>query len=154
MLRAVARTWARSHPIAPPPSTSYKVVEGQVLLPATASERKGIQPVVILQADGAARADAKTESPVTLSATIQLPPNSGRIVAAEWDFEGEGKFQRVEQLGDTELSNECLIITTNHVFSKTGVYFPTLRATSQRQGDATTSYARVQNLGRVRVVVK
>jgi hypothetical protein len=29
-----------------------------------------------------------------------------------------------------------------------------LRATSQREGDAKTPYARIQNLGRVRVVVK
>jgi len=33
-------------------------------------------------------------------------------------------------------------------------YFPVLRATSQREGDFQTPYARVQNLGRVRVVVK
>jgi hypothetical protein len=32
--------------------------------------------------------------------------------------------------------------------------FPALRASSQRQGDFKTQFARVQNLGRVRVVVK
>ena len=40
-----------------------------------------------------------------------------------------------------------------HAFAEPGTYFPALRATSQRQGDATTAFARVQNLGRVRVVV-
>jgi hypothetical protein len=39
-------------------------------------------------------------------------------------------------------------------FSKPGTYFPALRVTSQRQGDAKSLYARVRNLGRVRVVVR
>jgi hypothetical protein len=33
-------------------------------------------------------------------------------------------------------------------------HLPVLRATSQREGDAETPFARVQNLGRARVVVK
>ena len=43
--------------VEPPPSTSYKVVDGQVVVPATAVERKGVQPVVTLNANGGARAD-------------------------------------------------------------------------------------------------
>ena len=41
-----------------------------------------------------------------------------------------------------------------HVFDTPGTYFPALRGVSQRHGDRDTPYARVQNLGRVRVVVK
>jgi hypothetical protein len=39
-------------------------------------------------------------------------------------------------------------------FDGAGAYFPVLRVTSQREGDLKTPFARVQNLGRVRVVVK
>jgi hypothetical protein len=42
----------------------------------------------------------------------------------------------------------------SYSFPRPGTYFPALRATSQREGDAATPFARVQNLGRVRVVVK
>ncbi|HOW66876.1 MAG TPA: PKD domain-containing protein [Candidatus Paceibacterota bacterium] len=140
--------------VAPPASTSYKVVDGQVLVPASASKRKGIQPTLILSANGAAIAEVSAGAPVTLSAKIQLPHNTGKIIAAEWDFEGEGKFQDVGQLSHADRSNKLLILTAKHVFSKPGTYFPTLRVASHRQGDATTPFARVQNLGRVRLVVK
>jgi len=45
-------------------------------------------------------------------------------------------------------------LSTKHTFSKPGTYFPVLRAASHRQGDTTTPFARIQNLGRVRVVVR
>ena len=35
--------------VAPAASTNYKIVDGQVVVPATANERHGIQPVVILK---------------------------------------------------------------------------------------------------------
>jgi hypothetical protein len=37
---------------APPPSTSYKVVDGQVVVPTAAAERQGLQPVVNITANG------------------------------------------------------------------------------------------------------
>jgi len=44
-------------------------------------------------------------------------------------------------------------VETTHVFTTPGTYFPVLRATTQRQGDPNTPFARVDNIGRVRVVV-
>jgi hypothetical protein len=44
-------------------------------------------------------------------------------------------------------------LTRNHVFTRPGTYFPALRVHSQRHGDAATPFARIPNLGRVRVVV-
>ena len=41
--------------IAPPATTNYKIEDGQVIVPATAAERKGIQPVVTLKANGGER---------------------------------------------------------------------------------------------------
>jgi hypothetical protein len=45
-------------------------------------------------------------------------------------------------------------VTMTHHFERLGTYFPALLAVSQRQGDAKTPFARIQNLGRVSVVVK
>jgi hypothetical protein len=40
-----------------------------------------------------------------------------------------------------------------HAYARPGTYFPVLRAAVQREGDAATPYARVENLARARVVV-
>jgi hypothetical protein len=45
-------------------------------------------------------------------------------------------------------------MTASHAYTRPGVYFAAIRVASQREGDAETPYARAQNLGRVRVVVK
>jgi hypothetical protein len=139
---------------APPASTSYKVVDGQVLVPPTAAERKGLQPVVTVTADGGARAEVKAGEPVTFSAIVEVPPGAGRVVVAEWDFDGSGKFRDVAKLGEPEASGRQVTLKATHAFSNPGTYFPALRVASQRQGDAKTPFARIQNLGRVRVVVK
>jgi hypothetical protein len=138
--------------VPPPPSTNYKVVEGQVDVPPTATERKGVQPVVTLTANGGARADVAVGQSVTFAGVIEAPPNTGKVVSAEWDFEGSGDYPVTETLKDTRSTRVAL--TTTHVFSKPGTYFAVLRAASQRQGDAKTPYTRALNLSRVRVVVK
>ena len=42
---------------------------------------------------------------------------------------------------------------TTYSFSEPGTYFPAIRVTSHREGDPITRHARIQNIGRVRVVV-
>jgi hypothetical protein len=48
---------------------------------------------------------------------------------------------------------EFVELAATHSFEAPGTYFPVLRATSQRDGDTKTPFGRIQNLGRVRVVV-
>ena len=43
--------------IEPPPSTEYRIIDGQVLVPDSAANRKGIQPVVSLAVNGGERAE-------------------------------------------------------------------------------------------------
>lgn len=136
--------------IPPPSTTNYKIEDGQVIVPATAVERKGIQPIITLKANGGTRADVKTGASVNFAAKIELPPNTGKIVSAEWDFEGDGSFP----VKETFSANADVSLKTAHKFSKPGTYFVTLRVASQRQGDNKTAFARIQNLERVRVVVK
>ena len=155
--------------IAPPATTNYKIVDGQVVVPPSADERKGIQPVVMVKANGGKRADVKAGEPVTFTATVEVPKGMGKVVAASWNFEGlpedmvktsgwnfetsnvfpvKGKFTPTDKTGSR------VTVKTIYTFAKPGTYFPTLRVASQREGDAKTPFTRIQNLDRVRVVVK
>jgi hypothetical protein len=134
-----------------PAETQYAVVDSQVHLPADATARKGIQPVIELRANGGVRADVKVNQPVTFTAVIDVPPNAGKVVAAEWDFEGAGNYPIAERL---DAPQAFVSLSATHTYSKPGTYFAVLRAASQRQGDVKTPYARVQNLARVRIVVE
>jgi len=150
MLRDVSAWVERG--VKPPASTSYKVTDSQVEVAERASQRGGIQPVVSVTANGASRADLAVDQVVTFYAVVDVPPNTGKVVAAQWDFEGVGNYPVAATLVDASLPRITVIAT--YSYSKPGTYFPVLRAVSQREGDAKTPWARVQNLGRARVVVK
>jgi hypothetical protein len=138
----------------PPPSTEYRVVDGQVVAPPTAAARKGIQPVVALTANGGERAEVAVGEPVSFEARIDVPPAGGVVVMAEWDFEGAGDFPVSGPFDYLTPDGASVTARASYAFAEPGTYFPALRATSHRRGDARTRYARVQNLGRVRVVVQ
>lgn len=140
--------------VAPPLSTRYKIVDGQVEVPAKAGERKGIQPVVTVTANGAARTEVEVGKPVELAGIIEVPAGTGKIVAAEWDFEGTGAYPLAAQLELTNSSGARATVKTKYVFTKPGTYFPALRAMSQRDANANSPYTKVPNLGRVRVIVR
>ncbi|MFX1561174.1 MAG: hypothetical protein ACFFBL_11350, partial [Promethearchaeota archaeon] len=142
--------WAEKG-VAPIDSTTYKVVDGQVQVPPKASDRKGVQPVITVMANGGERTEVKEGKKVKFEAVIEAPPDAGSIVRVEWDFEGEGDYPEVQKIKDTKSSR--VKVKTDYTFSESGTYFPALRATLHRQGDPETPYARVQNIGRVRVVV-
>jgi hypothetical protein len=150
-LRDVA-AWAERG-IAPPPSTDYQWLDGQVLLPPTAAERRGVQPVVHLTANGGQCAVVAVGEPVAFSALIEVPPGAGTIVAAEWDFDGRGDYPVVEAFSNEDLSYTSMRLDRAYAFSEPGTYFPALRATSQRLGQGDNPHGRIENLGRVRVVV-
>jgi hypothetical protein len=137
--------------VKPPASTSYKVINGLPVVPEKAGKRKGIQPVVELTVNGCNRAQVEVGEPVFFSAHIQVPPGAGKVVAAEWDFKGEGNFPDAAHIGHIR---PAVHLWATYTFSEPGTYFPVLRATSQREGDPDTPWARIENLDRVRVVVK
>ena len=148
-LRDVA-AWAEQG-IAPPASTSYAIDDGQVLVPGNAAERQGIQPVVTLTVNGTDHYEAEAGDVIAFAGSIAAPPGTGKIVAAEWDFTGDGEFTLSEEIRE---SSESLDVAAQHRFDEPGTYFVALRGVSQRQGDMASPYARLENLGRVRVVVK
>lgn len=135
----------------PPQSTQYEVVDGQVVVPATAQARKGIQPVVQLTVNGTDKVEVAAGGVVTFKGTITAPPGTGSIVGAEWDFGGKGEFPLSAKVPAGKAS---VTVATTHRFDKPGTYFAVLRGISQRDGDADTPFARLGNLARVRVVVR
>lgn len=148
-LRDVA-AWAENG-TPPLASTNYTIEDGAVIVPDTARERRGIQPVVTLRVNGAERADVRVGQPVTLTARIEVPPGAGSIIDAQWDFDGSGAFATRSQVRRGARNAD---LTMTHAFTAPGTYFPVIRATSQRDGDRDTPYGRLYNLGRVRVVVE
>ncbi|MFG2971110.1 Tat pathway signal sequence domain protein [Streptomyces sp. NPDC048288] len=133
----------------PPRSTNYTVSDGQVSVPARASVRHGVQPVVHLSVGDGDRVEVSTGQRVVFRATVQVPRGAGELVSVEWDARGTGAFVPVP----FHAGRDDVELHRTHAYSEPGTYFAVLRATVQREGDAKTPFARVQNLGRVRVVV-
>jgi hypothetical protein len=148
-LRDVA-AWAEQG-IPPPASTNYDVVETQVQVPPTAKKRRGIQPVVSLAADGRLVAQVAVGDSVSFSADAEVPPGAGQIVKVEFDPLGQGNYSNVPKV---PISSSVHVPLPPNSYSASGTYFPVVRVTSQRHGDATTPYGRVQNLARARVIVQ
>jgi len=132
-----------------PSETNYRVEDSQVLVPANAGERGGIQPVVTLAVNGGERTDVPVGESVTFTATIEVPPGAGKVVSAEWDFEGSGDYPARADFGAPA---ERVFLTATHRYETAGTRYPALRVASQREGDPATPYARVENLALVRVV--
>jgi len=142
--------WVESG-VEPPANTTYQVVDGQVRVPDAANQRKGIQPVVSVTANGRQRAEVGPGDTVELVAKVALPPGTGEIVSAEWDIDDQGTYAIPGQA--VAVGDDAVEVRLAHSFDRPGDHFVTLRVASQREGDTATPYARVQNLGRVRVVV-
>jgi hypothetical protein len=134
-----------------PSDTAYTVNDAQIELPARANDRNGIQATVDLKVNGGVRAEVPANQAVTFTATVEVPAGAGKVVSAEWDFEGHGTYP---VSADVDTPQAQATFSATHAYSKAGTYFPVLRVTSQREGSKTTPYARIQNIARARVVVK
>ena len=148
-LRDVA-AWAEAG-TAPPQSTRYKIDDGQIEVPSSATQRKGLQPVVKIDLNAAARLVVARGTTVDFQGTISAPPGTGSIVLAEWDFGGQASypFRNDITYGEREIS-----INARHTFDTAGTFFVVLRGASQRQGNGDTPFGVIRNLDRVRVIVK
>jgi hypothetical protein len=133
-----------------PPSTAFEWVDGQVQLPATASERGGVQPVVRVTANGGLRAEVKVGEAVQLEVTAEVPPNAGTIVSAAWDFDGWGSFPFRH---DVDGSQTSVQLSTTHSYDSPGTYFATALVHSNREGKVDAEFRRLPNLASARIVV-
>jgi hypothetical protein len=136
--------------VAPPQETVYSQANGQISLPPKAAERHGIQPVVMLTANGGQRADVKIGQSVQFVGAVAVPPDGGGIITAEWDYDGSGSYADTETYSDQATSKT---VRRTKTFDKPGTYFVALRVAAQRKDAIGTSFAKLRNLGRVRVIV-
>ena len=140
--------------ISPLPSTRYKRDSmNQIVLPEQANARFGLQPVIHLTANGKIRAEVGVNQSVDLVAAIEMPPGAGKVVRYDWYLGGKDfKFEP-----ETKVDKPETVVTAKRTvsFTEPGEYSITLRVDGQRDGDAdTNSTTPLENLGRVRVVVK
>jgi hypothetical protein len=141
--------WAE-HGTPPPPSTSYAVRNGQVVLPNEAAVRHGLQPVMNLTANGGARAVVGVNQPVNLAAKLEMPPRTGQIVQYKWTVAGT-----VDPM--TVLSKPQPLVNAERTvtFDKPGTYVIRLTVNGQRDGLlAPANQTLMQNFKEVRVVVQ
>jgi len=134
--------------ISPPPSTSFVMTsDGGIRLSQDAEVRGGVQPVARASANGCVRAEVAVGETVVLTG-LAWQVGAGAIVAAEWDPEGTGHFERFAVDG----TQPSVTIETTHVYTRPGTYLACFRVGSHRDGkNGTKPYGR--NNARVRVVV-
>lgn len=137
----------------PPPATHYDYTwDCNIVVPETASKRLGLQPVVVLTGNGkTGLVEVRASESVNFATHAEVPPGTGGLVAAEFDFDGGGLFP-YKHMGLDGKSPELQFQTT-HTYKQPGTYFACVRVISQPSGDMRSPLYRAPNLGRIRVVV-
>ncbi len=142
--------------IPPAKTTNYKLEEGQVILPATAKERKGIQPVITLLAKGNACARVKAGDLVEFEALVEVPEGTGTCTMIEWSFEGEVDYPVKGGIVEHKVVEgiDCTIAKMTHSYEKPGTYFAVVRTKANRTGNQNEVFTQVRNICRARVIVE
>ncbi|MCX4305689.1 MAG: hypothetical protein OSJ69_07780 [Acetatifactor sp.] len=163
--------------IEPGPSSCYETEGGCVRIAKTARERKGLQPVVSLTANGEICARVKAGQPVKLTAVAEVPEGAGAVTQLQFsfsdplfgtwarkedggdygDFLSRGRSQRVNGELFTYVTEEGLNAGTATVttsYDRPGTYFATAFVKSQRSGDRDEIFTQVKNLARARIIVE
>jgi hypothetical protein len=133
-----------------PADTNFEYADGKVTLPATAAERGGIQSVVEVDANGASRAEVGVGEEVILRVRAELPPATGTIIGAKWDFDGSGTYPFAHDVDGTA---SAVDLTTTHTWDRPGTYFVTALVESHREGKVKAESRRIPNLSSARIVV-
>lgn len=150
--------------IEPLDSTVYTMIDNQVYAAETAAERKGMQAVAVLLANGSECALVKTGEPVTFTARAEVPEGAGKITALDFDFTACDLCSQDRKHGEVfttkgvpesfcENGRYGAAATVTHVYEEPGTYFASVLVSSERNGDASALFTQVQNLARARVIV-
>ena len=103
-------------------------------------------------ANGKKAVRVKTGEEVEFTADIAVPPNTGSVTFAAWNFEKTNDFSHGETLVMQE--DGSAKIHSVHSFDKPGSYFPVLKVKSSRKGCLEDIFVQCKNLDRVRVIVE
>lgn len=146
--------------IEPVPSTRYTVSDGQILLPAKAMDRGGIQSVVEVQVNGSSCTHVKVGEPVTISVRVEAPHGAGIITRVAYSFKDSTEYvdpnafteEAVFQHVYAEHLDDAVVAETTHSYTEPGIYFVSVLAQSSR--DEEDPYTQIKNLGRARIIVE
>ncbi len=142
--------------IQPPANTNYKIEDSQVILADNAKERKGIQPVISLQANGKRCAKVKVGETVEFEAFIAVPENAGQCTRVEWSFQGEQDYPvksnniTVEEIMGISHS----VMKQSHIYTEPGTYLTVVRVKSNRKEHLKDKFTEVGNICRARIIVE
>ncbi len=151
--------------IEPCRSTNYRLEkDGQVYLADTAKERKGLQPIVSMTANGTSCAEVKAGEMVVFRVKAEVPDGAGDITAIDYDFvsdnslsmekkeltvfKNKGEFSRTLVDGVHGAISEIV-----HTYERPGTYFASARVKMNRSGDDKNLYTQIKNIARVRIIV-
>ncbi len=144
--------------IEPPMSTNYSYANGQVYLPETAKERRGVQPVVSLSANGQECLHIKAGQTVRFLGKAQLPEGAGEITFVDFDFEEHQEYPAVNLFATpgTFVSEDetGVVYAAEHIYDQPGTYFASVRVKAERHGDKTDPFTQVKNIARARIIVE
>ncbi|MBW8785994.1 MAG: PKD domain-containing protein, partial [Novosphingobium sp.] len=128
----------------------YTIRNGQVVPPAQAAERRGLQPVMTLTASGGSRAVVGVNQPVNLAGNVEMPPNTGRVVKYNWTVAGADEPATI-------VAKPLPLVSVNRTvtFAAPGTYVIRLTVDGQRDGLVNSpNQTLLQNFKEVRVVVQ
>lgn len=141
--------WAEKG-VAPKPSSNwaFELPLTQVILSPDAAVRKGLQPVVNVTVNGSDRATVSVNQPVSLVASLEMPPSTGRIVQYDWTY-GAATDATVLPKPMQKVN-----VTRTVSFTAPGNYVIRLTANGQRDGLVDPdNQTLAQNYKEVRVIV-
>lgn len=151
--------------IEPLQSTGYQLTDGQIVPAAAAGERKGMQPVVTLLANGSVCTRVKAGESVDFKVKVQVPEGAGRVTAIYYETEMDDLISQAKNEMKV-FSKECSFDekeedgiytaegTFSHAYREPGTYFVSVRVQSERRGRKEAIFTQVKNIARARVIVE
>jgi hypothetical protein len=133
-----------------PASTDYEIENSQIVGPERAKDREGLQPTVEVVNARKGVITVKRGQRADLIANVRTPRAGGEVIKVEWDFEGDATYTE----GELRRPRSSATVRATHRFTAPGTYIVSVRVTTERSGKTDARYALVQNIERVRVVVK
>lgn len=162
--------------VEPAKSSAYQIEGGSVKIAETAGERKGLQPVIRLAANGKACAHVKVGETVILRAEAEVPDGAGAVTEIQFSFcdptfgthaqndkhadyktfmaQGKsgrtaGKLEPFVRDGRNGAVSE---IRTS--YNQPGTYFAAAVVKAERRGKKDALFTQIKNLARARVIVE
>lgn len=134
-----------------PTQSAYRRTPSNAIELASGVARGGLQPVVSLRVNGAVRADISADDAVEFTVIAEMPTGTGFITRVEFDPEGRGEWRA----WDAPVPSNAMRVSLScsQCYAIPGTWFPSVRVTAHRDGDANAKFCQITNLGRARVVV-